>query len=170
VTARSRHSLGGRLELVEEVFDEVGGGDDADEFGAVDDGDGVEVALGEDFGGFANGGGLLEEDGAFGHDVFECEGVVEGGVDGAFVGVEGVAEADAEDVGEGDDADELVAIDDGDVVDAAFFDDLADFGDGVAVVDGGDIGGHDFGDGFVALHGGQWVWLVGDKRFPVTAR
>jgi hypothetical protein len=38
------------------------------------------------------------------------------------------------------------------------------------VVDGGDIGGHDFGDGFVALHGGQWVWLVGDKRFPVTAR
>lgn len=95
--------------------------------------------------------------------------MVERGVDSAFVGVEGIAETDTKDVREGDDADELVAIDDGDVVDAALFDDLADFGDRVAVVNGGDIGGHDLRDRFVALHASQWLWLVGDREFPVTA-
>lgn len=41
----------------------------------------------------------------------------------------------------------------------AFFDHAANPGDGVAVVNGDDIGAHDFGDGFVALHLFDWVGL-----------
>lgn len=82
--------------------------------------------------------------------------MIERGIDGALIGVEGIAKADAEDVGPGDDADELVALDDGDVMDAVLADEGADFGDGIAVVGGDHITGHEVGDGVVAFHG----WLV----------
>lgn len=139
--------------LIQQVLDQVGAGDDADELGAVDDGDGVEVASGEHFGGFADGGGLLQGDRVPGHDILKLQGVVERGINRAFICVEHIAKADTQNVRETDDADKLVAIDDWDVVDTALFNDLADFGDRVAVVNGGDLGAHDFGDGLVAFHG-----------------
>lgn len=140
-------------ELIKQILDEIRGGDDADELGAGDDGEGVEGAAGEEFGGFTDGAGFGEGDGALLHDLLQGEGVIERGIDGAFVGVEGVAKADAEDVGPGDDADELVGIDDGDVMDAVLADEGADFGDGIAVVGGDHIAGHEVGDGIVAFHG-----------------
>lgn len=113
----------------------------------------MEGAAGQEFCGFADGAGLGEGDGGLFHDLLEGEGVIERGVDGAFVGVEGVAKADAEDVGPGDDADELITIDDGDVMDAVLTDEGTDFGDGIAVMGGDHIAGHEVGDGVVAFHG-----------------
>lgn len=64
----------------------------------MDDGDGMEVTLSQDYGCFADGSGLLERNGVFGHDVLKFQGVVESGIDGAFISIEGIAKANAKDV------------------------------------------------------------------------
>lgn len=127
------------LKLVQQVLDQIGAGDDAHQFAAVNDGDSVEIAASEDFSRFADRGVFLQGDRVLGHDVLQGEGVVERGIDRPFIGGKGVAKADAQDIGEANDANELIAIDDWDVMNAAFVDELADFGDGVAVMHGGDL-------------------------------
>jgi coproporphyrinogen III oxidase-like Fe-S oxidoreductase len=58
-TSRRSHRGGvDGLKLVEQVLDQVGGGDHADELAAIDDGQGVEITFGEDFSGFTNGAGF----------------------------------------------------------------------------------------------------------------
>lgn len=140
-------------ELIEQILDEVGRGDDADKLGARNDGQGVEGAPRKEFGGFAHGAGFGQGDGALLHDLLKGQGVVQRGIHGAFIRLKGIAKADAENVAPGDDANELVAIDDGDVMHAVLAHQGADLGDGVAVVGGDHCAGHDVGDGFVAFHG-----------------
>jgi hypothetical protein len=74
--------------------------------------------------------------GFFLHHLLQRERVVERGIDSAHIGAKRIAEADAEDVAPGDDADELVAVHDRDVMHAMLADEGADFGDRIAVVDG----------------------------------
>ena len=106
--------------------------------------------------GFADGRVFTHGDGVFFHELLERHRVVERGVHGPLIGVECVAEADAEHVGVADDADELLPADDGDVMHAVLADELADFGDRLAMMNGDEVGAHDFGDWFVAFHIGGY--------------
>ena len=138
--------------MSEQVADEVGGGDDALEVAFdIDDGEGVELASGEGFGGLADGVFDADDVGAGLHDGTDAELVVEEGVNGAFVLSEGL-EAELEEVGGADDADDAAAIDDGDVVEFAFGEEFPDVRELLGQVDGDDIGGHDVGYGFVVFH------------------
>jgi hypothetical protein len=138
--------------LFEEVADEVGGGDDALEVAFdIDDGEGVELASGEGFCGLANGVLDADDGGAGLHDGADAELVVEEGVNGALVLAEGL-EAQLEEVGGADDADDAAAIDDGDVVKLPFSEELSDIGELLGQVNGDDIGGHNVRDGFISLH------------------
>lgn len=85
------------------------------------------------------------------HDGADAELVVEEGVNGALVLAEGL-EAQLEEVGGADDADDAAAIDDGDVVKLPFSEELSDIGELLGQVNGDDIGGHNVRDGFISLH------------------
>lgn len=140
-------------ELIEQILDDVRRGHDADELAARNDGNGVEAAACEDLRRLTNGAGFRQSDRVFLHDLLQGKGVVQRGVHGALVSVEGIAKADAQDVAPSDDSDELVAADDGDMVDAVLADKGAHLGDRITVVCGDHVAGHDVGDGIVAFHG-----------------
>ncbi len=58
----------------------------------------MEVAFAEDFCGFVHGRLGCDGDRIAGHDLFEREGVVQGGIDGAIIGTKGIAEADTQQI------------------------------------------------------------------------
>ena len=113
----------------------------------------MKAAASEDLRRFAHCAGFSQRHGVFLHNLLKGEGVVQRGVHGAFIGLEGIAKADAQDVAPGDDAHKLVAIDDRDVVHPVLAYQGAHLGNGVAVMCGDHAAGHDVGDGIVSFHG-----------------
>lgn len=142
------------LELFEQVFDQVCAGDDATQFPPMDDGDRMKVSTSEDLCRIFDRGGVLQAHGVFVHQLLNAEGVIQGGIHRTFVSLESFSKADAQDVCPCDDAHQFVSAYDGDVMHAMLTNELADFGDGLAMMDGDEMAAHDVGDGVVAFHGG----------------
>jgi ABC-type oligopeptide transport system ATPase subunit len=95
---------------------------------------------GKDVSRLANGRVLSERDHVLLHQLFDGHRVIESRIHGALIRIKRIPKAHAQDVGMADDANQLIAADDWHMVHAIFLDELANFRNRIAVMDGDKIG------------------------------
>ena len=113
----------------------------------------MKLPLGENLRRFTDCGLLIEGGNVLGHELFNRHGVVKGCVDRPLISIEDVAETHPQNVRVADQSYQLITTDHGNVMHSVLTNELANFGDRIAVVHGDQIAGHDFGNRLVVFHG-----------------